>query len=114
MAPILEAGSTLQEQTVRMLQDMRFPVYRIGYKQLCIGIPHYYENGFQSLSKDLYPWLAKQFDHVTPEAVEHAIREVIHYAWEHREPEVWERYFPGAVKPPSNKQFIATLAEQLK
>ena len=109
-----ETNLTPQEQTMRMLHELCLPVYRLGYKQLCVGIPHYRENGIQNLSKDLYPWLAEQFDHVSPQAVEHAIREAIRYAWEHRDPEVWAQYFPGSAKQPSNKQFIATLAERLK
>ena len=114
MPSATEVDLTPQEQTKQMLHELHFQAHRLGYKQLCPGIPHYRENDIQSLSKDLYPWLAEQFDHVTPQAVEHAIREAIRHAWQDRDPEIWETYFPGAVKRPSNKQFIATLAERLK
>jgi len=114
MSSPTETDLSPQEQTKQILHELRFHAHRRGYKQLCIGIPHYRENDIQSLSKDLYPWLATQFDHVTPQAVEHAIREAIGCAWRHRDPEVWDLYFPGIVRQPSNKQFIATLAERLK
>jgi len=109
-----ETDITPQEQIRKMLHDLHFQAHRLGYKQLCIGVPYYRENNIQSLSKELYPWLATQFDHITPQAVEHAIREAIRHAWKCRDAEIWEQYFPGAVRPPTNKQFIATLAERLK
>lgn len=109
-----ETPLSSREQTTRMLHDLRIPVHRIGYRELAMGIPHYREENLQSLSKELYPWLARQFGNITPEAVEHAIREAIRQGWEHRDPKIWEIYFPGAVKPPSNKQFIATLAERIR
>ena len=111
--PLTPTDLTHQEQTRKMLHALYFPPYRCGYKQLCLAIPYCHEKHTLNLSKDLYPWLAKQFDHVTPQAVEHAIREIIRHAWEHGDQKVWQEYFPGAVKPPSNKQFIATLAERL-
>ena len=101
------------EQTDRMLQELRIPVHRIGYRHLALGIPHYREQNMQSLSKELYPWLSRQFGRISPQAIEHATRESIRYGWEHRTPEVWDLYFPGAVKPPSNKQFIAALARRI-
>lgn len=103
-----------REQTARMMQELRIPVHRIGYRELALGIPHYREQNMQSLSKELYPWLGRQFGNITTEAVEHAIREAIHRGWENRDPAIWETYFPGTVKPPSNKQFIATLAERIR
>ena len=109
-----EVTLTPVEQTAQMLHTLRFPAHRLGYQQLCLAIPHYRENPLQSITKELYPWIAMQFDHITPQAVEHTIRDVIHYAWRHCDPEVWAVYFPGSGRPPTNKQFIATLAERLK
>jgi hypothetical protein len=47
-------------------------------------------------------------------AVEFAIRKTILSAWENRDPEKWEVYFPGITKAPTNKQFVATLAQRIK
>lgn len=102
------------EQTTRMLQQLRIPIHRIGYRELAKGIPHYREQNMQSLSKELYPWLSRQFERISPQAIEHATREAIRQGWAHRDPVIWDTYFPGAVKPPSNKQFIATLAERIR
>lgn len=103
-----------QIQTRQMLHELGFPVHLIGYKQLCIAIPQYSMNDNQSLTKDLYPYMAKCFRYYSWRAVERAIRNVIQVAWENRNPAVWEDYFPGLRKAPSNKQFIATIAERLK
>jgi len=110
----VEAKPTPTEQTVQMLQELRVPAHRLGYQQLCLIVPYYRENSYLSMTKDLYPWLAKQFDCHTPQAVEHTIRDVIQYAWQHRDPDVWARYFPDTTKPPTNKQFIAALASRIK
>jgi len=77
---------TWEEQSAQMLQELNLPVHRLGYHNLCIGIP----------------------------AVEHSIREAIRAAYGNRDPQVWERCFPGCRGVPSNKLFIATLAERLK
>ena len=104
----------LQEQTIAMLHELALPIHRRGYKQLCIGIPRFALDDTQSLSKDLYPYLAEYFNYSDWHAVESSIRDVILDAWEHRNPDVWEKYFPNQTKVPSNKQFIATLAERLR
>ena len=103
-----------REDTCRMLHELRIGIHRNGYKQLVILIPCYALDNTQSLSKELYPYVADHFGYASWYPVEHAVRIAILDAWERREPEVWEKYFPGLKKPPSNKQFIATLAERLK
>lgn len=108
-----ETKPTPTEQTVKMLQELHVPAHRLGYQQLCLIIPYYRDNSFQSMTKDLYPWLAKHFDFHTPQAVEHTIRDVIQYSWLHRDPLVWNHYFPDAIRPPTNKQFIAALAARI-
>ena len=105
--------STL-EQTRQMLRDLRIPVYRNGYRHLCMAIPMYAQDDRLWFSKDLYPALAKYFGYASWKAVERTIRFTITSAWEYRDPAVWEAYFPHCQEAPSNKQFIATLADRLK
>lgn len=105
---------THQEQVIQMLHELSFPIHRLGYKQLCIGIPRFALDDTQSLSKDLYPFLADYFGVSDWRAVDSTIRDVILTAWETGDTNVWAQYFPSLRKPPSNKQFIATLAERLK
>lgn len=106
--------SSRQEQTADMLHELEFPSHRLGYKQLCTAIPRFSTDDTQSLTKDLYPYLAKHYAYLDWRAPESAIRDVIVAVWEERDPVVWEKYFPNLKKAPSNKQFIATLAERLK
>lgn len=105
---------TPQNLTIMMLHELGVPAHRIGYKQLCAAIPCYARDDTQSLTKELYPSIARRFGYPNCGPVEHAIRLAILDGWERGRREVWEGYFPCALRPPSNKLFIATLAERLK
>lgn len=109
-----EISAVHQEQTKRMLDELRIPVHRNGYKQLCVAIPLFVLDPFQSLNKELYPRVAMQLNCTDGRAVEHCIRDCILWAWAHRDPEVWAQYFPYSEKAPTNKQFLSVLAERLK
>lgn len=103
-----------QEQVTEMLHELALPKHRRGYSCLCVGVPRFAIDTTQSMTKELYPYIAKVFEYQDWRAVEHGIRDVIQAAWEDRDPAVWEKYFPNQSKVPSNKQFIATLAERIK
>ena len=108
-----EETQRLQEAACCILHGLRFRVHLLGYKELLVMLPEYARDSTQSLSKELYPRTAASFGCVSWKAVEHAVRVAIVDAWERREPEVWESCFPGAAKAPSNKEFLAALAEQI-
>lgn len=103
-----------QREIVSMLHELNIAVHRTGYKQLTIAILRYAQDDAQSLTKEVYPFVAKRLRYSDWRAVEHAIRICILHGWLHRTPEVWDKYFPGLRKAPSNKLFIATLADQLQ
>ncbi|MBQ6852078.1 MAG: sporulation initiation factor Spo0A C-terminal domain-containing protein [Oscillospiraceae bacterium] len=105
---------TAQLTTARILLELSIPAHRMGYLQLCIAIPAFAGNKQQSMAKELYPSVADAVGCLDWRAVEHAIRTVIADAWKRRNPEIWAQYFPGSQRAPSNKQFIATLAEYLE
>lgn len=105
---------TETEQTRRMLRELHFSSRHLGYKMLCVAIPCYARNDTQSITKELYPFISKQFGYSNLRAAEHSIRYSIVEAWQHGDPEVWRRYFPGSARAPSNLTFISTLAEYLK
>ena len=63
------------------------------------------------MSKELYPAVGKVFGLADCRTVEHSVRKAITDAWAHRDPVVWEKYFPGAKKAPTNKVFISCMAE---
>ena len=96
-----------------LLLEMGIACHRMGFQQLCIAIPQYAENINISLSKELYPAIAEHMQLSDWRSVEHTIRESIRQAWDHRDLEVWEKYFPRAAKCPSNKVFLAVMAEYL-
>lgn len=112
--PTQISDSPHQVRTAAILREIGIPIHRIGYRQLCFALPYCAERDVQVLSKELYPCIARQMGLSDWRAAEHAIREVIGYAWEHRDPAVWGTYFPNEDKAPSNKIFIATLVEKIR
>lgn len=108
-----EQNASPEDGVAKLLRHYRIPVHREGYRQLQIAIPLFAMDSSMSFSKELYPMIAKEFGCTDGRAVEHAIRNAICDAWEHRAPGIWEAYFSDE-RPPTNKCFISTLAEQLK
>ena len=104
----------LTELTGIMLRELRLGIHRQGYKCLVIAVPLYAADSSQSLSKGIYPLVAAELGCSDWHAVERAIRLVILDGWAQRDGNVWARYFPGQEKMPTNKQFIAALAERLR
>lgn len=103
-----------QEQTKAMLRELSFGAYRDGYVQLCIGIPCYALDTVQGMCKELYPYIADELGHGNWHSVERSIRFAIMDAWERRNNDIWDKYFPNFKKAPTNKVFIATLADRLE
>lgn len=100
-----------REQAGKVMRELGIQTRLLGYRYLCIAIPRFAVGDIQSMSKELYPYVAEQADCADSRAVEHAIRYVITEAWAHRDTEEWGHYFPRQEKSPSNKEFIATLAQ---
>jgi len=99
--------------SAKLLRELGIPRHRLGFSLLCLALPRYAVSENLSLSKELYPQIAQTLSLSDWRAAEHAIREVIHYAWLHRDPEVWGRYFPQFEKAPSNKVFLAALEDYI-
>ena len=66
----------------------------------------------QSVTKELYPEIARICG-CHKENVERSIRTALDKAWERRDPQTWQKYFPSARQRPSNAVFISRLAEAL-
>jgi len=100
------------------LHILNFSTHLDGYRQLCIGIPLFCQDPTQRLSKELYPAVAARCNCSDSRSVEHSIRKSIDSAWRHRNNTVWAKYFPpdssGRIPCPTNKEFIARLAEILR
>ena len=105
---------SIPAQVLNDLHSLNVPVYLSGYRCLCVAIPEFAQDISQSICNELYPAIGKELGYMDWRAVEFAIRRAILSAWEHRNPEAWEEYFPGVAKVPTNKHFIATLAQRIK
>lgn len=105
--------TTAPEAVRRMLHELGIPINHNGYRRLCVGIPRYAHNPEQSLTKELYPYIAKTIGNTSAVVVETAIRRAILYGWQNGDPEAWNRYFSVPTRVPTNLTFIATLAEHL-
>lgn len=85
-----------------------------GYDDLRIAIPLYAQDPKQSMVKELYPAVAALRGRDNWNQVEKSIRTVKEYAYAHRDDAVWKEYFPDTSRCPTNKAFIARLAEFIK
>lgn len=106
--------SVLYCRTAALLHELGLGTHRLGYRYLTVAIPCYASDSDQNMSKEIYPYVGNCFGCVDWHPVERSIRSAIGDAWEHRNPAVWERYFPNQKKAPTNKQFVAVLAERLR
>lgn len=97
-----------------MLRELSFAAHHDGYVQLCIGIPRYAQDTIQGMCKELYPYIAKELGLGDWHTVERSIRFAIMEAWNRGDNARWEKYFPKFQKAPTNKVFIATLADRLE
>jgi hypothetical protein len=88
-----------------------------GYRYLQVAIPLFAEDPAQRICKELYPAVARLLGVSGNNNIERSIRSAIEDAWVRRDPAVWDTYFPPGMvtreKGPSNKLFIARMAEEL-
>lgn len=105
-----------EEHVIKLiLLEMNFYSNSIGWECLCDAIMTYRKDPRQSVTKELYPTVARHCGHgMTPWQVEKAIRSAITKAWRKRSDAVWQRYFrvcnSGIIERPSNSEFISRMA----
>lgn len=104
-----DAGVYLREQ----LHDFAIPVNRGGYTYLMEAILLFAKNPDQSITKELYPEAAARCSRPGLN-VERPIRTAIEAAWVHHNNPAWKKYFPNYASRPTNSEFIARLAEDLR
>ena len=87
-----------------------------GYNYLREAILALAANPMQSITKELYPAIARQFD-CNSAQVERSIRNAIKSAWSQKDTEARASIFPcdadGTIPRPSNAAFISRLADRL-
>lgn len=104
----------LRAQARMHLQSLNFQMHRAGSKQLAVALPLFALDPEQKLSIQLYPAVAEALDIPDWRAVERAMRTAIQNAWDHRDPQVWEKYFPGEQECPNNKRFLARMVTMME
>jgi len=104
-------SSADQDQLRSILRQLGFAPHHTGYKLLIDAIHLYAQNNCQSITKEIYPALAKQSRIYSAVSIERTMRYAISEAWTHGPLRAWQQYFPHQTKAPSNAFFIATLVE---
>lgn len=101
----------------RILLTMGFSPTASGYRYLQMAVPLYLTDPSQSMTKELYAHIGKQYGK-TSQLVERAIRAAIETAWKKRDERVWRQYLgcgpDGHVGRPTNGDLIGALAQLLQ
>ncbi len=109
----IRRGCTVAE----ILMNLEIPTGRKAFEYLQLCIELYQMNPCQSVTKSLYPQVARVYGS-NAAAVERAIRQAIHASWSRRDESMWRQYFRtcrnGTVPRPTNLEFISRLAELQK
>lgn len=100
------------------LDQIHFSNRHRGYLYLREAVLILYRNPGMSITKELYPAVAEQFDNVRWQQVERSIRSAIRFAWANSADYEWSELLPdvfgGISKCPSNGDVISRLAEHLQ
>ena len=104
----------LQTAVSTVLLLLGIPTKLNGYGYLREAIPLMAQDPEQSVTKELYPAVAKLF-HCESKNVERSIRSAISAAWSRRDERIWRQFFSpdasGEVPRPTNAEFISRLAK---
>ncbi len=106
--PRQEDPQTVAAAHMKVLQ---LPSERAGFQLLRVAIPLFAQDPAIGLTKELYPEVARLCGTSGNLSVERSIRSLIKDTWKVRNISIWEHYFPNQTKYPTNKQFIACLAQ---
>ena len=101
-----------REQVNRFLLWLGVPTVYNGYLPLVEALMLLAEDPSQSITKVLYPEVAKRIGSGS-KAVERNIRSAIEHAWNSRNAERWQQLFPELDERPSNSLFFSRALETL-
>lgn len=107
---LIGASDTAQSHAQKLLLSMGFHTNLCGYRYLVSALCILWENPGQSLTKELYPAVAK-LHKGSWQQIEHGIRLSIANAWERRTGEGWELYFTDEETKPTNSVFLTRMAQ---
>ena len=109
---------TIDEKISEIFISIGIPPHIKGYGYLREGIKMTIEhpNVINSVTKELYPSIAKKFD-TTPSKVERAVRHAIEVAWNRGRIDAINAIFGARIylgtEKPTNSEFIALVADKL-
>ena len=102
-----------REQVNQFLIWLGVPSVYNGYLPLVESLVLLAEDPSQSITKVLYPEVAKRIGS-GPKAVERNIRSTIEHAWDGRNTARWQQLFPDLTDRPSNSLFFSRVLEALR
>lgn len=113
-----EPAPTAQQLVYGHLRRLCIPLHLDGFDQICTAVPLLLENPKQTLSKHIYPAVARIHRLSDQRAVEHSIRKGIQTGFRRGEKAVWAEYFPpapdGRLSCPKSRFFLYTLADRVR
>ncbi len=104
--------SPIQNRVRNLLFSLGFRTNLCGYRYLFSALCILWENPGQSLTKELYPAVAKEHKG-SWQQIEHGIRLSIADAWADRTRDGWRIYFPNEKAKPTNSVFLTRMAQCL-
>ncbi len=111
--------SKVEIEISKLLHSLGIPSHIRGYQYIRESVYMMYENPdmIGGITKSIYPEIAIRFD-TTASRVERAIRHAIEVSWSRGDYELMEELFGHSVdydrSKPTNSEFIATLADNLR
>lgn len=97
---------------LELLRRLSVPSGRQGFQHLLIALPQLTDQRDQRMGKELYAAIAERSG-TSISAVEKGIRDVLRTGWAQGDRELWQQYFPGCTKCPTNKEFLFRIADLL-
>lgn len=115
-----EKKALTEEEKIHKLKklflEMGVPYKLGGYRYLITGVILYEKNPFQSVTKEIYPMIADEYE-TTAARVERSMRHAIESAWKRADKEAMHNLFGNTIlsdrRNPTNTEFLATCAEWL-
>lgn len=112
-------SNNVEIEISKMLHSLGIPSHIRGYQYIRESVYMMYENPdmIGGITKSIYPEIAVRFD-TTASRVERAIRHAIEVSWARGDYDLMEELFGHSVdydrSKPTNSEFIATLADNLR
>lgn len=99
---IIESQESIRIRTTKLLNSFGMPKNILGYGYLRTAIEMAYEDGYTSLTNQLYPSVAEVYK-TTATRVERAIRNAIEITWKRGDINILDKYFGYSISKEKGK-----------